>query len=233
MSETFFLIKIFRSPLALGYTRGHFSALVPPEPEAACGGAGGGVAPEPREQGSRDCFLPLMTRDRWQEDPNQRVYVKICFTQVLASRTFPDQVWEWERGADDERLDGCPCHRVRYWIWELRKNKSKKIFVSFRSAGCPTVNQPAPLAGGSNDWGVAKLLSQDRPILKPNTVQGWRTEQQHDKLVSFPICPRPIDDWYVHLIICWLKPYTTLLYFSATWSQVKRATSEIIVKLKK
>ena len=53
-----------RSPLALGYTRGHFSALVPPEPEAACGGAGGGVAPEPREQGSRDCFLPLMTRDR-------------------------------------------------------------------------------------------------------------------------------------------------------------------------
>ena len=58
------LIKFPRSPLALGYTRGHFSALVPPEPEAACGGAGGGVAPEPREQGSRDCFLPLMTRDR-------------------------------------------------------------------------------------------------------------------------------------------------------------------------
>ena len=80
-----------RSPLALGYTRGHFSALVPPEPEAACGGAGGGVAPEPRwvkldtvdtvdtflyrywpgfiplsrgETGSRDCYLPLMTRDR-------------------------------------------------------------------------------------------------------------------------------------------------------------------------
>jgi len=54
----------YRSPLALGYTRGHFSALVPPEPEAACGGAGGGVAPEPRDQASRDCFLPLMTRDR-------------------------------------------------------------------------------------------------------------------------------------------------------------------------
>jgi len=55
----------YRSPLALGYTRGHFSALVPPEPEAACGGAGGGEPPEPRgEQGGRDCFLPLMTRDR-------------------------------------------------------------------------------------------------------------------------------------------------------------------------
>ena len=77
-----------RSPLALGYTRGHFSALVPPEPEAACGGAGGGVAPEPRDQASRDCFLPLMTRDRLVDiqsrvsllhiKTNQRAMIAMC-----------------------------------------------------------------------------------------------------------------------------------------------------------
>jgi len=60
----------YRSPLALGYTRGHFCALVPPEPVSPCGGAGGGAEPP-----ASDChnsgqspappaFLPLMTKDR-------------------------------------------------------------------------------------------------------------------------------------------------------------------------
>lgn len=58
----------YKSPVALGYTRGHFSALIPPEPETVCRGAGGGQ-PEPRPhreytQPTKDCFLPLMTRDR-------------------------------------------------------------------------------------------------------------------------------------------------------------------------
>jgi len=55
-----------RSPLALGYTRGHFSALVPPEPDTAgCGGAGGGVDLGNDQPGAaRSCFLPLMARDR-------------------------------------------------------------------------------------------------------------------------------------------------------------------------
>jgi ubiquitin thioesterase ZRANB1 len=55
----------YRSPIALGYTRGHFSALVPPEPDASCGGAGGGVELPPDSQNAAKCtFLPLMTKDR-------------------------------------------------------------------------------------------------------------------------------------------------------------------------
>merc|ERR1719510_2007986 len=65
-----------RSPIALGYTRGHFCALVPPEPvdlphlrnclsgAASCSSvvdpAGGG------EDGTKATFLPLMTDDRKQ-----------------------------------------------------------------------------------------------------------------------------------------------------------------------
>eukprot|EP00092_Neocalanus_flemingeri_P044540 GFUD01049442.1.p1 GENE.GFUD01049442.1~~GFUD01049442.1.p1 ORF type:complete len:797 (+),score=258.60 GFUD01049442.1:140-2530(+) len=56
----------YRSPIALGYTRGHFSALVPPEPETSCGGAGGGVElPQSESQNAaKSSFLPLMTKDR-------------------------------------------------------------------------------------------------------------------------------------------------------------------------
>lgn len=51
----------YRSPIALGYTRGHFCALVPPEPDPGCGGgAGGGAAPPPAPQ---CCYLPLVGRD--------------------------------------------------------------------------------------------------------------------------------------------------------------------------
>lgn len=51
----------YRSPLALGYTRGHFCALVPPEPDQCCAGAGGGADTDT----ARSTFLPLMTKDRW------------------------------------------------------------------------------------------------------------------------------------------------------------------------
>jgi len=50
----------YRSPLALGYTRGHFCALVPPEPDQCCAGAGGGADTDT----ARSTFLPLMTKDR-------------------------------------------------------------------------------------------------------------------------------------------------------------------------
>jgi len=53
----------YRSPIALGYTRGHFSALVPPEPDTGCGGAGGG-AELPTSDTNKSSFLPLMTKDR-------------------------------------------------------------------------------------------------------------------------------------------------------------------------
>ncbi len=59
-----------RSPIALGYTRGHFCALVPPEAAsdgvsggAGAGGAGGGNANED----ARATFLPLVT----PEEPRQ------------------------------------------------------------------------------------------------------------------------------------------------------------------
>lgn len=56
----------YRSPLVLGYTRGHFCALVPPEPVTACGGAGGGaeLPPSDSQDTAKSAFLPLMTKDR-------------------------------------------------------------------------------------------------------------------------------------------------------------------------
>jgi len=56
----------YRSPLSLGYTRGHFCALVPPEPVTACGGAGGGaeLPPSDSQYTAKSAFLPLMTKDR-------------------------------------------------------------------------------------------------------------------------------------------------------------------------
>jgi len=52
----------YRSPIALGYTRGHFCALVPPEPDLGCGGAGGGAAPPTPTP--LCAYLPLVNRER-------------------------------------------------------------------------------------------------------------------------------------------------------------------------
>ena len=56
-----------RSPISLGYTRGHFCALVPPEPVTNCGGAGGGaeLPPSDSQYTAKSAFLPLMTKDRY------------------------------------------------------------------------------------------------------------------------------------------------------------------------
>jgi len=53
----------YRSPLTLGYTRGHFCALVPPEPVSACNGAGGGAELPGTDPVFKSAFLPLMTKD--------------------------------------------------------------------------------------------------------------------------------------------------------------------------
>lgn len=53
----------YRSPIALGYTRGHFCALVPPEPDLGCGGAGGGAAP-PTPPPTLCAYLPLVNHER-------------------------------------------------------------------------------------------------------------------------------------------------------------------------
>ena len=53
----------YRSPLTLGYTRGHFCALVPPEPVTACNGAGGGAELPHSDQAAKSSFLPLTTKD--------------------------------------------------------------------------------------------------------------------------------------------------------------------------
>ncbi|XP_076060831.1 ubiquitin thioesterase trabid [Oratosquilla oratoria] len=50
----------WKSPIALGYTRGHFSALVPMEPDAS-DNLGAGAILDPGE--SQIVFLPLMTHD--------------------------------------------------------------------------------------------------------------------------------------------------------------------------
>ena len=69
-----------RSPIALGYTRGHFCALVPPEPVIdqaplrhcssmnMSGGAACSIDPAliPSEDETKATFLPLMTADRKQ-----------------------------------------------------------------------------------------------------------------------------------------------------------------------
>ncbi|XP_023339439.1 ubiquitin thioesterase trabid [Eurytemora carolleeae] len=52
----------YRSPIALGYTRGHFCALVPPEPDLSCGGAGGGAAP--LTPPTVCAYLPLVSREQ-------------------------------------------------------------------------------------------------------------------------------------------------------------------------
>ncbi|UYV75778.1 ZRANB1 [Cordylochernes scorpioides] len=56
----------WKSPISLGYTRGHFSALVPMEPDPGGGGAGLGEvagAPTGRAAALDVVFLPLMTAD--------------------------------------------------------------------------------------------------------------------------------------------------------------------------
>ncbi|CAN7990461.1 unnamed protein product, partial [Ixodes hexagonus] len=52
----------WKSPIALGYTRGHFSALVPMEPEAEVLGGAGALPRDPEDL--EVAFLPLMTADR-------------------------------------------------------------------------------------------------------------------------------------------------------------------------
>jgi len=85
----------YRSPIALGYTRGHFTALVPPEPDPVCAGGGAGAAP-PQDSPSPASFnyLPLMTRDRellpihfltkaeqGQEEAMMRQWLEVCVTE--------------------------------------------------------------------------------------------------------------------------------------------------------
>ena len=57
-----FMFIYCRSPIALGYTRGHFCALVPPEPDLGCGGAGGGAAP--LTPPNVCAYLPLVSREQ-------------------------------------------------------------------------------------------------------------------------------------------------------------------------
>jgi len=52
----------YRTPLALGYTRGHFCALIPPEPTAV-GGIGAGAMPPSPPQAACN-YLPLVTSER-------------------------------------------------------------------------------------------------------------------------------------------------------------------------
>ena len=62
-----------RSPIALGYTRGHFSALVAPEPSGAAAAAGGAAssshdggaagAATADADANRAALLPLVTAD--------------------------------------------------------------------------------------------------------------------------------------------------------------------------
>ena len=47
----------------MGYTRGHFCALVPPEPDPGCGGGAGGGAAPPSSNNPQCCYLPLVSRD--------------------------------------------------------------------------------------------------------------------------------------------------------------------------
>ena len=62
--DVFLSFNVFiRSPIALGYTRGHFCALVPPEPDLGCGGAGGGAAP-PTPPPTLCAYLPLVNHER-------------------------------------------------------------------------------------------------------------------------------------------------------------------------
>jgi len=53
-----------RSPLALGYTRGHFSALVSMEPYSRLEGGNAGGANNLGPDELQVTFLPLMDRDR-------------------------------------------------------------------------------------------------------------------------------------------------------------------------
>ncbi|XP_040576778.1 ubiquitin thioesterase Zranb1 [Lepeophtheirus salmonis] len=55
-----------RSPIALGYTRGHFCSLVPPEPEISVSKStlGAGIEDLGEHHDEKSTFLPLMTYDR-------------------------------------------------------------------------------------------------------------------------------------------------------------------------
>ena len=56
-------LNLFRSPVAMGYTRGHFCALIPPEPDPV--GVGAGALPPPSSpQAAASNYLPLVNSDR-------------------------------------------------------------------------------------------------------------------------------------------------------------------------
>ncbi len=52
-----------RSPIALGYTRGHFCALVPPEPSVASSAVHSGAGASSSSHDGKSTFLPLVTSD--------------------------------------------------------------------------------------------------------------------------------------------------------------------------
>ena len=53
-----------RSPIALGYTRGHFCALVPPEPTSAAAACASSSSHASSAGGDKSAFLPLMGYDQ-------------------------------------------------------------------------------------------------------------------------------------------------------------------------
>ena len=56
------MFACYRTPLALGYTRGHFCALIPPEPTAVGGMGAGAMPPSPPQAACN--YLPLVTSER-------------------------------------------------------------------------------------------------------------------------------------------------------------------------
>ena len=171
----------YRSPLALGYTRGHFCALVPPEPVSPCGGAGGGAEPpsSDSQNSGKSAFLPLMTKDRsvptsccsWGSSGNvvkkqfqsQWLFVASnIFTELLSfcfllqfSTVIPRQ--ETAASPLPDQVRGGPGGGDDEGVAGGSRH-------GVRPRGGPANYSEAATDGGSDDRRMVELLSQDCPV---------------------------------------------------------------------
>ncbi|PSN44204.1 Ubiquitin thioesterase trabid [Blattella germanica] len=127
-----------RSPLALGYTRGHFSALVPMEPYSRLEGGGAGGANNHGPDELQVTFLPLMDRDR-----------KLLPVHFLTQSEWLD-VGVTEGGilVAQQRLHKRPllvAQMVEEWLNHYRR------LAQMTSA--PFTTRPAPIQDYSSDGG--------------------------------------------------------------------------------
>lgn len=169
-----------RSPIALGYTRGHFCALVPPEPVdqppiSAPHLSGGAASASSAEDELKATFLPLMTSDRKQLLPIHFLSQSETGNEEVLLRQWLD-VCATENGlvVAQQRIIKPPlivAQMTEEWLNHYRKLAQSSV-APFSTRSCSNNVGAASTGSGSTSSRTSPTMISSVPPLPCSSVPG-------------------------------------------------------------